>query len=89
MSLKDFLIVLGVTFGWGLSFTLGKLAVHDIPPFFMMVCRFVLVVAVGLPFIRFPREHLKPLAILAFIVGFLHYGLTYIALKDLSTGMTA
>jgi O-acetylserine/cysteine efflux transporter len=86
MRIQDILLALLAMFLWGLNFAVAKLALGEFPPILLTALRFSLVALVILPFCRRPPS-LKPIMLLAALLGFLHFPLVFsgLALLDAST----
>ncbi len=84
----DFGIVLVINLVWGLTFIAGKLGLNELPPIWFTGLRFVMLLAVLFPMLRWvPGQMTRILAIAAFS-GAIHFSLQYTALKmaeDVST----
>lgn len=83
MSLRDFLILIGVCFAYGLNFVVGSWAVgtHDVPPFMLASVRAVMVLVVMGGFLFKARpEKFGLLLIVCACVGPIHLGFLYTGL---------
>lgn len=89
MKLVDVGISLVVMMLWGLNFVAGKWALAQIPPIFLMALRFTVVAAVLVPFVRFPREKLKGIALLSTTLGCLHFSLMFSGLNGVDAAVAA
>ncbi len=80
--MTPFHIVLAVlvTVVWGGNFVVAKLGLAEIPPLVFMTVRFLLVAVCLLPFARWPRDKLLPLALYGLVMGGIHFSLMFTAL---------
>lgn len=87
MRAADLLIALMVTFVWGFNFVVVKIGLEQVPPFLFILLRFAVVAVVLLPFVRFPSKRWKPLIGYAIMLGAVHFGFIFTAIKyvDAST----
>jgi O-acetylserine/cysteine efflux transporter len=74
---------------WAIHFTIGKVALAQLPPLFLTAVRLSLVVAVLAPFLWRPHPPMKRLVPLAICLGILHYALLFCGLKGLDAGPAA
>jgi len=89
MSLRHALLALTVVLLWGLNFSAAKFAVSEIPPVFVLFLRFVMVSALLVPFVPFPRGRLKDIALLSTILGTLHFSLIFMGIRGIDSGTAA
>lgn len=89
MSVRDTLLVLVVVALWGINFVSSKIGVTEFPPLFLMFLRFTLVAAVLLPFVRVPWGKLGNIAILAVILGGIHFPLMFNGIRGLDAATTS
>lgn len=87
MSLRDLGIALFVTMVWGLNFPIGKHAVTELPPVFMLAMRFALVGLLLVFVVPVPFGRLRRLYGLSLTLGVLHFAtmFTGLSLVDAST----
>src|SRR5579859_7758661 len=87
MRLVDYASTLVVMIIWGLQFPVAKIGVTELPPLFFMAIRFVLVAALICPFFSLPRDKLRSVLLLAFVLGSLHFTCMFVGLSlmDAST----
>lgn len=77
----DFLQLLAIAVIWGVNNVAAKVAVDAFPPMMTVALRFGIVLVVLIPWLRPPpRAILKPLIIIALLVGPLHFGVQYVGL---------
>jgi O-acetylserine/cysteine efflux transporter len=89
MSPRDFALAIACAALWGCNFVFSKLAMHDIPPLMTTGIRFVIVAAALLPFQRFPRGQIGALVRVGLVLGVLHFGLLFWALRTVDAGTAA
>lgn len=87
MRATDVALLIGVMVFWGLNFVVGKWAVMELPPIFAIACRFALVAAILLPFVKLPRAHLGRIALLALTLGCVHFSLFFSGMRGLDAGL--
>jgi len=80
--MRPFDIVLAVLVAtvWGGNFVVAKQGLQEIPPLLFMAVRFMLVALCLLPFARWPRDKLLPLALYGLVMGGIHFSLMFTAL---------
>jgi O-acetylserine/cysteine efflux transporter len=86
MKAIDTAIALFVVALWGLNFVVVKVGVAEMPPVFYVCIRFVLVFVLLAPFLRWPGRRLRDIAVLAFILGSLHFPLMFAGMFFLEAG---
>ncbi len=74
-----FLVV--INFLWGLNFIAVKLAVEDLPPLLANALRFTVVLVLLLPWLKIVTGRMKDLLLVAFTLGFLHFGTVFVAMS--------
>lgn len=87
MKTSDIALLIGVMVFWGLNFVVGKWAVMELPPIFAIACRFALVAAILLPFVKVPHAHLGRIALLALTLGCVHFSLFFSGMRGLDAGL--
>jgi O-acetylserine/cysteine efflux transporter len=87
MRLVDYAIALVVMVIWGLQLPVGKIGVTELPPLLFMAIRFTFVAALICPFFPLPRDKLRGVLLLSFVLGSLHFTcmFTGLSLIDAST----
>jgi len=88
MRFVDYLIALGVMVIWGVNFPMAKLGLGELPPLLFMAVRFVMVSALICPFYPLPRDKLKGVLLLSFVLGSFHFPAMFIGIS-LMDGATA
>lgn len=89
MALRHFFIVILVVAIWAFNVVAIKLGVTELPPLFMTFLRLIVVSAVVVPFARVAREQFKPLMVLAFTFGFMHFSLLCLGTRYTDAGTAA
>lgn len=83
------ILLVALMFAWGVNFPLTKLGLRELPPLLMTTARFALTAILLLPLARPPVGQFRPVALLAFTFGLLHFGLFFGGLKDIGGGAAA
>jgi len=78
---RDIAFAIFIAFVWALNFIAVKWAVEDFPPLMANALRFITVLAVFFPFLRFVPGRMKPLLIAAFTLGVAHFGMVFLGMK--------
>lgn len=89
MTPRDAAIAVMVMLLWGLNFAIAKEGLDQLPPLTLMALRFTVVALLLVPFVRFPREYLKPLAALSVTLGLVHFSLMFTGLKYVDASVAA
>ena len=86
---RDFALLLFVCVVWALNFLMSALGLREIPPFTFTLLRFAVLLVALAAFIRLPpRDQWPRLASVSLLIGVLHFGLSFLALRlsgDLSS----
>lgn len=86
---RDFALLLFVCAVWALNFLMSALGLREIPPFTFTFLRFAVLLIALAAFIRLPpRDQWPRLASVSLLIGVLHFGLSFLALRlsgDLSS----
>lgn len=77
MSLIHSLQALLVMATWGLNFVVAKWGMAEFPPLFLMFFRFTIVALLLVPFAKFPRGKLLPIAALSVTLGIFHFPMMF------------
>lgn len=77
MSLIHSLQALLVMATWGLNFVVAKWGMAEFPPLFLMFFRFTIVALLLVPFAKFPRGKLMPIAALSVTLGIFHFPMMF------------
>ncbi len=74
---------------WGFNFAIAKIGLAQLPPIFMMSLRWALVGLLLAPFVKPPRGRWRPVLLVSFTLGFLHFAIMFTGLKELDAGTAA
>ncbi len=77
MKLQHLFLAWSITVIWGFNFVAAKTALDHFPPFEMLLLRFILLTAILFPFLRVPRDKLRPVLAVGFMIGVLHFSLNF------------
>lgn len=80
MQFKDLLLVLMVNLVWGFNFIAGKYGAEHFQPLFFTSLRFLVLLILMLPWLKPARGQMKPLLLVSFLMGVLHFGMTFIGI---------
>lgn len=81
MPIKAILAALLVVICWGGNYSATKFALHDFPPFYMLLLRFIIVSVLLAPFaLRQPLPRWRPMIFLSIMLVTLQFGLMFTAL---------
>lgn len=81
---RDLLLLLGITFIWGLNLVTSKFGVSEIPPILFTFLRFAIVAALFAPLLRIHKGQMSALVVAALLGGALHFALSFAALRRAS-----
>lgn len=81
MEKRDVTFLLLVTVIWGVSFTVMKIGVVDMPPLFVCALRFLFTVFPGIFFVKKPDIRWSLIALYGLFLGGLAFGLVFMGLK--------
>jgi len=70
-------LALLITLLWGFNFVAAKTALDHFPTFEMLLLRFILLAVILFPFLRVPRDKLRPVIVVGFMVGVVHFSLNF------------
>ena len=77
MKPQHLLLALLITVIWGFNFVAAKTALDHFPTFEMLLLRFILLAIILFPFLRVPRNKVRPVMAVGFMVGILHFSLNF------------
>jgi len=77
MKPQHLLLALLITVIWGFNFVAAKTALDHFPTFEMLLLRFILLAVILFPFLRVPRNKIRPVMAVGFMVGVLHFSLNF------------
>jgi O-acetylserine/cysteine efflux transporter len=78
---RDLVLLIGITFIWGVNLITSKVGVNEIPPLLFTFLRFLLVVLVLAPILRVHPGQMGTLAIAALFSGALSFALSFAGLR--------
>jgi O-acetylserine/cysteine efflux transporter len=84
IRLPDYFAITGCMLLWGLNIPVAKLGMAEIPPLLFMGLRFAIVAALLCPFVRFPKEKLGGILVLAVLLGGLNFSLMFTGVARMS-----
>lgn len=90
MPLQHFLLALLVVATWGVNFVVIKVGLHGVPPFLLAALRFVLAAFPAVFFVKRPSLAFGYVFTFGFVLGVIHFGLLFLALKlGISAGIAS
>jgi O-acetylserine/cysteine efflux transporter len=78
---SDLLLLVGITFIWGLNLITSKVGVGEIPPILFTFLRFAIVAVVLVPWLRIQPGEMSALVVASLLVGALSFALNFAALR--------
>lgn len=89
MHPRDIAAAAAIVLLWSVNFSVNKIAVGQFPPVLMVALRFLLIGAMLAPLLRPTGKPFWRIALIAFTLGGLHFGLFFSGLKGIGAGMSA
>ncbi|MBE0531802.1 MAG: EamA family transporter [Rhodospirillales bacterium] len=89
MHPRDIAAAAAIVLLWSVNFSANKIAVGQFPPVMMVAMRFALIGAMLAPLLRPTGKPFWRIALIAFTLGGLHFGLFFSGLKGIGAGMSA
>ena len=90
MSTKDSILCILVMFLWGAQVSVVKIAEMEIPPFFMLALRFLIIALFTLPFVlKIIKKDFLKIALITVFVSILHFGCLYIGISLVKASTSA
>jgi O-acetylserine/cysteine efflux transporter len=83
------LAALVVVLIWGGNFPMVKVTVAEMPPLYLSALRMALTALIVVPFVPMPRGRMGAVAALSVVMGTFHYGLFFIAFKQVDAAVAA
>ncbi len=74
---------------WASNIAAARLAAAELPGWFLIAVRMTVIAVALLPFVGFPRAHLKKIFLLSITMGTVHFGFMFVALEDIHAGTAA
>lgn len=81
VRLRDLVLLIGITFVWGVNLITSKVGVDEIPPICFTALRFAIVAVVLIPVLRIHRGQMRTLAVAALFSGALNFALNFAGLR--------
>lgn len=81
---RDLLLLIGITFVWGLNLITSKVGVDEIPPILFTFLRFVIVAIVLVPVLRIQAGQMSALVVASLLSGALSFALNFAAIRRAS-----
>lgn len=89
MKSSDIALSVLVMAVWASNIAAARLAAAEIPGWFLIAARMTVILVVLLPFMKFPRAHLRKIFWLSLTMGTCHFGLMFVALEHIHVGTAA
>lgn len=80
LSARHLLLLVAITFVWGLNFVVAKAGVEQMPPILFSALRFLLLALCLSPFLRWHGDSMGAVIVAAVLLGALHFGLMFVGL---------
>ena len=78
---RDLVLLIGITFIWGVNLITSKVGVNEIPPILFTFLRFAIVAIILVPILRIHPGQMGTLAIAALLSGALNFALSFAGLR--------
>lgn len=90
MSIKDMLLAVLVVTIWGVSFSVIKVGLQELPPLLLSAVRFFIAAVPAVFFVPFPKTTVKVVVVVGVLLGVIKFSLLFFALKGYaSAGMAS
>lgn len=90
LPLRDIILVLGVVTIWGVSFSVVKVGLCELPPIFFIASRFLIVAVPAVFFVPFPKTSIWSVLAVGLLIGVIKFGLLFIAMNtDANAGVAS
>jgi O-acetylserine/cysteine efflux transporter len=89
MTAIDILTLLAVTMVWGFNFAVVKVGLAQLPPILFVSLRFLLVAALLLPFLKWPRHKRGLIVLMAITLGVVHFSMFFLGVSGLEVSTAA
>lgn len=83
------LAFLGIMVVWGFNFAIAKWGMQELPPILLMTLRFGIVALLLVPFVPRPTGRWREIALLSFVLGFLHFTMMFTGLDGIDAATAA
>jgi O-acetylserine/cysteine efflux transporter len=78
---RDLVLLLGITFLWGVNVITGKIGVGEIPPILFTFLRFAIVALILVPALRIQPGQMSALVVAVLLVGAISFALNFAAIR--------
>ena len=78
---RDLVLLIGITFIWGVNLIISKVGVNEIPPILFTFLRFAIVTIILIPVLRIHPGQMRTLTIAALLSGALNFALSFAGLR--------
>ncbi len=89
MSPRHLLLMVGISFAWGMNFVMAKLGLSEVPPLLFSALRFGMIAVLLVPFLRVAPGQMRNVAVIAITAGGLHFALLYTGLSLIDASVAA
>jgi O-acetylserine/cysteine efflux transporter len=89
MTPGDLALTVVVMVLWGLNFVVAKVGLQELPPMLMVGLRFMMVAALLIGFVPFPRRQLGKIFGLSISMGALHFGLMFVGIRNVDASVAS
>lgn len=86
MPFHHILFAVLVTMVWGLNIPMVKLGLQELPPFLFTALRFLGLLALTLPWLRWRSGRMGPILKVALVLGPFHFGLVFLGIDQVRDG---
>lgn len=83
------LLILGIMLLWGINFAVAKTGLQQLPPIFLVACRFLLVAILLLPFAKRAHGQWGAIFAIAVVLGLLHFSFMFTGLSTIDAATAA
>ncbi len=83
------LLILGIMLLWGINFAVAKTGLLQLPPIFLVACRFLLVAILLLPFAKRSHGQWGAIFAIAVVLGLLHFSFMFTGLSTVDAATAA
>lgn len=89
MTPLDLALTVVVMALWGLNFVVAKVGLQELPPMLMVGLRFIMVAALLIGFVPFPRGQFGKIVGLSISMGALHFGLMFVGIRNVDASVAS
>ena len=83
------LLILGIMLLWGINFAVAKTGLLQLPPIFLVACRFLLVAILLLPFAKRSHGQWGAIFAISVVLGLLHFSFMFTGLSTVDAATAA